>query len=78
MHYSVGDDVEVNEINYSNHFGDVMGLVAAWARSFNFVACKMLFENKSTNSTELIVLFAGFGGFSVSLVSSLFYQKSCA
>jgi drug/metabolite transporter (DMT)-like permease len=53
-----------------------MALVSAWAESSNFVACKVLFENRSTRSTELINLYQGFGGFLVSLVSSIIDQKS--
>ena len=67
---------ENGPINNMYYFGAVMGLVAAWARSVNFVSCKVLFKNKSTSSTDLIILYAGFGGLIVSLMSSILDKNS--
>lgn len=67
---------ENSKINNLYYFGAVMGLVAAWARSVNFVSCKVLFKNKSTSSTDLIILYAGFGGFVVSFISSILDKNS--
>jgi drug/metabolite transporter (DMT)-like permease len=70
---TIPDNGQINNMYY---FGAVMGLVAAWARSVNFVSCKVLFKNKSTSSTDLIILYAGFGGLIVSLISSTLDRNS--
>ena len=49
--------------------GVIFGLIGAASRAGHYVTCKIIFEKNST-STNWIILFAGFGGFLVSLLSS--------
>ena len=51
------------------YIGAVMGLVAACARSAHYVTCSILYQNTAT-STVRMILYAGLGGFGVSLVSA--------
>ena len=51
-----------------------MGLVAACARSAHYVTCSVLYKNSAASTLQMI-LYAGFGGFIVSLVSSAFDQN---
>ena len=46
-----------------------MGVVAASARSSHYVTCSVLYKATSS-STNQMILFAGFGGFFISFVSS--------
>ena len=58
------------------YFGAVMCLVQAGTRSVNIVSCKVPFKNKGTSSTDLIILYTGFGGFIVTLMSSILDKNS--
>ena len=51
------------------YIGAAMGLLAACARSAHYVTCSVLYKQKASDTLPMI-LFAGFGGFFVSLVSS--------
>ena len=53
----------------SYSLGVIFGLIGAASRAGNYVTCKIIFEKKK-KSTNWIILFAGFGGFLVSLASS--------
>ena len=54
----------------SYSLGVIFGLIGATSRAAHYVTCKIIFEKKST-STNWIILFAGLGGFLVSVMSSL-------
>ena len=49
--------------------GVVFGLIGAASRAAHYVSCKLIYDRKQ-NSTHWIILFAGCGGFLVSLLSS--------
>ena len=53
----------------SYSLGVIFGLIGATSRAGHYVTCKIIFEKKK-KSTNWIILFAGFGGFLVSLASS--------
>ena len=53
----------------SYSLGVIFGLIGASSRAAHYVTCKIIFE-KRKQSTNWIILFAGFGGFLVSLASS--------
>ena len=53
----------------SYSLGVIFGLIGASSRAGHYVTCKIIFE-KRKQSTNWIILFAGFGGFLVSLASS--------
>ena len=53
----------------SYSLGVIFGLIGASSRAGHYVTCKIIFEKKK-QSTNWIILFAGFGGFLVSLASS--------
>ena len=49
--------------------GVVFGLIGAASRAAHYVSCKLIYDQKQ-NTTHWIILFAGCGGFLVSLLSS--------
>ena len=61
------DSPDLTGKSYS--LGVIFGLIGAASRAGNYVTCKIIFEKKK-KSTNWIILFAGFGGFLVSLASS--------
>lgn len=54
--------------------GIVFGLIGATSRAAHYCTCKLIYDQKQ-NSTHWIVLFAGCGGFLVSLLSSCLDTK---
>ena len=63
-------DLESSQLaGKSYSLGVIFGLIGASSRAGHYVTCKIIFE-KRKQSTNWIILFAGFGGFLVSLASS--------
>ena len=63
-------DLESSQLaGKSYSLGVIFGLIGASSRAGHYVTCKIIFEKKK-QSTNWIILFAGFGGFLVSLASS--------
>ena len=63
-------DLESSQLaGKSYSLGVIFGLIGASSRAAHYVTCKIIFE-KRKQSTNWIILFAGFGGFLVSLASS--------
>ena len=66
---SLADQDSSHLAGKSYSLGVIFGLIGASSRAGTYVTCKIIFEKKK-QSTNWIILFAGFGGFLVSLASS--------
>ena len=67
---SLTEQDDLHQAGKSYSLGVIFGLIGASSRAGHYVTCKIIFE-KNKKSTNWIILFAGFGGFLVSLASSL-------
>merc|ERR1711953_871690 len=67
---SQAEQDDLHQAGKSYSLGVIFGLIGASSRAGHYVTCKIIFE-KNKKSTNWIILFAGFGGFLVSLASSL-------